>query len=51
VPWLPCVSPSRSSNHAGREPDIPESMCWTLGITCAIFAVSEAVAVIRSRRH
>jgi hypothetical protein len=35
----------------GREPDIPESMCWTLAVTCSVLAVSEAIALLRSRRR
>ncbi|MBN9493709.1 hypothetical protein J0H33_10240 [bacterium] len=35
----------------GREPDIPESMCWTLAVTCSVLALSEAIALIRSRRR
>lgn len=33
----------------GREPDIPESICWTLAVACALFAASEAIALVRSR--
>ncbi len=35
----------------GREPDIPESICWTLAVACSVFAVAQAVAVFRSRRR
>ncbi|HKS92983.1 MAG TPA: hypothetical protein VJQ83_13710 [Tepidiformaceae bacterium] len=35
----------------GREPDIPESICWTLAISCALFAAGEAIAMLRAHRH
>jgi len=35
----------------GREPDIPESICWTLAVTCSLVAVGQALELIRSRRR